>query len=106
MSGSYCLQYYVPDLETCFVLIMLFGWQAEKPYLEGIRHWCSCFTNVFCVVMRMLLGLWFVCCKLKFVAVKCDSTFCSDRSLFLVFYTVFYKEWNIVKSILNESYRY
>jgi len=74
----------------------------KKLHLEGMHQWYLCFPDVVCVVMRMLMALWFVYCRLKFVPVKCHSTYCSDRSFFLVFYKV----WNIVKSILNESSRY
>jgi len=76
----------------------------KKLHLKGIHQWCLCFPNVFCAVMRMLMALWFVYCRLKFVPVKCHSPYCSDRSFFLV--PVFYKVWNRVKNILNESCRY
>ena len=74
----------------------------KKLHLEGVHQWCLCFEDVFCAVMRMLMALWLVYCGLKFVPVKCHSTYCSDRSFFLVFFKV----WNKVISILNESSRY
>ena len=42
----------------CFVLRYL-GGRMKKLHWEGIHQWYSCFPDVFCAVMRMLMTLWF-----------------------------------------------
>jgi hypothetical protein len=90
MSGSYCHEYYISKLETCYRIccIKLFGWQNEESTIGMYTPRSLLFADMSFAVMHVLLIGWLIYCRLKFVAAMCYSPFCSEKSFLFVFYKV------------------